>query len=268
MPHPLVELAQQKYYFKSHIKEPLITGRTNANDEGFRVRANNLVRNIEEYPHAFVLACLMDAGVDADVAWTIPYRVFEALGTFMIHELYEVSAEQYTEMFNGKKKWHRYPARNAKFFYDGVHKIVDNNFMNGDASKIWLGKPRSREVILRFMDFNGCGFKVANMAPNILYRYYGIEFSENRSIDIAPDVHTMRVFQRLGLTPFVADQEIARIYTICKARELNPEFPGIVDGLCWEVGRYYCNPSKPKCGDCPFSSFCERKIFNKADVWG
>lgn len=139
--------------------------------------------------------------------------------------------------------------------------------MSGDASKIWSDNPSSRDVILRFMDFKGCGFKVANMAPNILYRYYGLEFSDYNSIDIAPDVHTMRVFQRLGLTPYVADQDIARIYTICKARELNPNFPGIVDGLCWEVGRYFCSPSNPKCSECPFNAFCEQKIINKMDIW-
>lgn len=116
-------------------------------------------------------------------------------------------------MFNGGKKWHRYPVRNAGLFYDGV------------------------------------------------------EFSDYSFIDIVPDVHAMRLFQRLGLTPYVADQEIARIYTICKSRELNPEFQGIVDGLCWEVGRYFCNPSKPKCSKCPFNSFCERRIISKADVW-
>jgi len=138
------------------------------------------VRNIEEYPHAFVLACLMDTGVDADVARTIPYRVSEALGTFELQELDKVSAEQYAEMFNGEKKWHRYPARNAKFFYDGVHKIFDNEFMNGDASRIWSGKPSSRDVILRFMDFNGCGFKVANMAWFIIaFSRLSILSSEN-----------------------------------------------------------------------------------------
>lgn len=56
MSHPLVDLAHKQYYFKSHINESLITGRTNANDENFKVRANDLVRNIDEYPHAFVLA--------------------------------------------------------------------------------------------------------------------------------------------------------------------------------------------------------------------
>ena len=49
MLHPLVELAHKQYYFKSHINESLITGRANANDEDFKVRANDLVRNIDAY---------------------------------------------------------------------------------------------------------------------------------------------------------------------------------------------------------------------------
>jgi len=139
--------------------------------------------------------------------------------------------------------------------------------MNGDASRIWTVKPRSRDVVLRYMDFKGCGFKIANMAPNILFRYFGIEFADYSFFDIAPDVHTMRVFQRLGLTPFVDNADIARIYIIAKARELNPDFPGIVDGLCWEVGRDFCNPRDPKCEKCPFGAFCKKEIVNETDVW-
>ena len=32
--------------------------------------------------------------------------------------------------------------------FNGINEIVDNNFMNSKASKLWLGKPNSREVIL------------------------------------------------------------------------------------------------------------------------
>lgn len=105
------------------------------------------------------------------------------------------------------------------------------------------------------------------MAPNILFRYFGVEFSDYGSIDIAPDVHVMRVFQRLGLTPYVENPEIARIYTVIKARELNPEFPGLIDGLCWVVGREFCSPREPKCGTCHFKSFCEKKIESSTGVW-
>lgn len=268
MRHPLVDMAYQKYYCGSYINEPLIMGKASTEEEKtFKKEADNFVRNIEIYPHAFVLACLMDTGVDADVAWTIPYRIYKELGTFEINELYEVSAEEYQNMFTGENKWHRYPVVKSKVIFNAIHKIVESEFMNGDASRIWTGKPSSRKVVLRFMDFKGCGFKIANMAPNILCRYFGVEFSDYSFIDIAPDIHTMRVFQRLGLTPFVGDTDIARIYTIAKARELNPEFPGIVDGLCWEVGREFCNPRDPKCEKCPFGAFCKKDIVNETDVW-
>lgn len=269
MRHPLVDMASQDYFHRSHIEKPIITGKASSLEEQeFKEQADKFVRELEKHPHAFVLACLMDTGVDADVAWTIPYRAYIGLGTFEIRDLYKINEQDVIYMFSGEKKWHRYPSTKAKVFYNAVHKIVDTQFMKGDASKIWTGKPSSHKVVARFMDFHGCGFKIANMAPNILHRNFGVEFSDYSLIDIAPDVHTMRVFQRLGLTPYVADPDIARIYTICKARELNPEFPGLVSGLCWEVGREFCNPSHPKCDMCPFTEFCMKEVKNiRMDIW-
>jgi endonuclease III len=268
MRHPIVDMAYKSFYYKSHIDVPLVMGSTlNAEDKVFKVEANKLVRNIEEYPHAFLLACLMDSGVDADVAWSIPYKIYEKVGSFDIWDLYKINEHDYSSMFNGEKKFHRYPIIKAKVFYDAIHKIVETKFIDGDASRIWSGKPSSKIVIPRFMDFNGCGFKIANMGLNLLYRYFGVEFSDYSHIDIAPDVHTMRVFQRLGLTPYCADTEISKIYTIVKARELNPEFPGIVDGLVWEVGREYCSASNPKCSMCKFNNFCKKEILNSIEIW-
>ena len=254
-------------YLNSHYGLPLITEKGLTYEEkAFRKNADMLVRNIEEYPHAYVLACLMDTGVDADIAWCIPYRVYIELGSFKIEDLSKVEQQEYINMFSGVKKWHRYPASKAKYFYHAVQKIVNTEFIDGDATRIWANKPSSYNVISRFMDFKGCGFKVANMATNILYRYFGVEFSDYSFIDIAPDAHTMRVFQRLGLTPYVTDLDIARIYTILKARELNPDFPGIVDNICWAVGREYCHPRNPKCDSCKFNEFCLKRI-NNVNIW-
>lgn len=35
--------------------------------------ADALVSNLEDYPHAFVLACIMDRQIQATRAWLIPY---------------------------------------------------------------------------------------------------------------------------------------------------------------------------------------------------
>jgi endonuclease III len=255
--HPLIDLAKQTCYRGSDINARLIEPTSGKDSDEFIAAANALVHDLEHYPHAFVLACILDTSVAADVAWTIPLRVKEALGTFDINQLYAVKLEHYVELFSGERKWHRYPARSAKFFYEGVKRIVENEQMKGNASVMWEGKPSSQEIVLRFMEFKGCGFKIANMAPNLLYRYFGVEFSDYRFFDIAPDVHTTRVFSRLGLTPATSNAEAAKIYTICSARELNPEFPGIVDSVCWKAGRTYCSPSNPKCEECPLKAFCK-----------
>ncbi len=268
MKHPLIGIAIENCYLNSHQSQPFVSEKGKTSEErAFRKNADLLVRNIEEYPHAYVLACLMDTGVDADIAWSIPYRVYLEIGSFDIDDLFNVKQEDYIKMFSGVNKWHRYPVNKAKYFYSGVQKIVTNEFMSGDASRIWANKPSSYNVISRFMDFKGCGFKIANMATNILYSHFGVELSDYSSVDIAPDAHTMRVFQRLGLTPYVEDLEIARIYTILKARELYPIFPGIVDYTCWVVGREYCHPRNPKCGSCYFGDFCEKRLQAKIDIW-
>lgn len=270
MDHPLVKLAKEKYYNKKKSKISDFINKPTDSDNSKRIqkKANALIKNIEEYPHAFVLACLMDSGVDADVAWSIPYKVYEKLGTFEINDLYNVTLEEYKKMFNNEdKKWHRFPNQKAKYFYYAVHKIVENKFMNGDVSKIWAGKPTSKQVVTRFLDFKGCGLKIATMASNILYRDFGIDFSDLSSIDISADTHVTRVFQRLGLIPTTEDKKEIISNTIYKARELNPEFPGILDLLCWDVGRKYCHPENPDCKNCTINKYCAKKIETSKSVW-
>jgi len=242
MQHPLIDIAVKRCYLNSHQDHPLVSEKGKTNEErAFRKSADMLVRDINNYPHAYVLACLMDTGVDADIAWCIPYRVYLEVGSFDIDDLFRVRQEEYINMFSGAIKWHRYPVNKAKYFYSAVQKIVNNEFMHRDASLIWSNKPS--------------------------YTHFGVEFSDYRSIDIAPDAHTMRVFQRLGFTPLIEDLQIARIYTILKARELHPEFPGIVDYICWIVGREYCHPRNPKCESCSFVQFCEKKIQSEVSIW-
>jgi len=131
-----------------------------------------------------------------------------------------------------------------------VHKILTD--YDGNASLIWSGNPSSASVVYRFLQFNGCGVKIATMAANILARQFKIPFSDYYSVDISPDVHIFRVLKRTGLVPANADRESI----IYKARELNPEFPGIIDYSCWEIGRKYCRPTKMLCESCPIESDC------------
>ncbi len=90
------------------------------------------------------------------------------------------------------------------------------------------------------------------MSVNILVRDFKVPLSDYYSIDISPDVQIKRVFKRIGFTNKNASNEIL-VYT---ARELNPEYPGIFDLSCWEIGRKWCRPKNPKCDECYLSNYC------------
>lgn len=159
--------------------------------------ADALLNDLGEYPHAFVLACIMDRQIKAERAWIIPYRIAKKLGDFTIGTLGKQSLSDIKELMGKPKPLHRMSDRMAGVFYSGVQRIV--TVYQGDAGRIWRGRPPSAEVIYRFLEFEGIGPKIATMAANILARDFKIPFADHVSIDISADVHVRRVFGRLGL---------------------------------------------------------------------
>ncbi|MDD3859623.1 MAG: hypothetical protein PHW83_05440 [Bacteroidales bacterium] len=214
---------------------------------------NIFLNDLQNYPHAFVLSCLMDRQIKAEIAWLIPSKIKAILGSFDINDLAALKAAEYQKMFL-QKKLHRFNDIMSDIFYCGVQDIY--NKYGGDASKIWSDKPSSSTVVYRFLEFKGSGIKIATMAANILARQFRIEFSDYYSIDISPDVHIKRVMTRMGFVPKNASNEMI----IYKARELYPEFPGIIDFSCWEIGREWCHPTKPECEKCLVNSECKKII--------
>lgn len=214
---------------------------------------NDFLNNLEKFPHAFVLACLMDRQISAERAWAIPYQVCKSLGKYSIEDLVKVSFEEIKLIFN-KNKLHRFNDTMAEVFFNGI-KDIHEKYKN-DASKIWENKPSSATVVLRFLEFKGSGIKISTMAANILARQFRIPFSDFYSIDISPDVHIVRVMKRMGLVNQDASNEII----IYKAREINPEFPGIIDFSCWEIGRNWCTPKNPDCLNCVLRTECKKVL--------
>lgn len=214
---------------------------------------NKFLNDLEKCPHAFVLACLMDKKIKAERAWAIPYKIYKEVGTFNIYKLKEKGKEYYKELFN-KNKFHIFNNDMAEVFYNGVCHIVDK--YEGKANKIWNDNPSSATVVYRFLEFYGCGIKIATMAANILARQFKIPMKDYYSIDISPDVHVRRVLYRLGFIE--KNAKVERV--IYKARELNPEYPGLIDYLCWEIGKNYCRPKigDCKCEDCDMNEVCPK----------
>lgn len=216
-------------------------------------KANALLNDFTNFPHAYVLACCMDRQVKAEIAWMIPAKIQEILGSFSIEVLDSLRLDDYLKLFNDHKL-HRFNDVMATVFHNAVRKIADE--YSQDASKIWRGNPSSAAVVYRFLQFDGVGPKIATMATNILARDFKIPMSDYYSIDVSTDVHILRVLRRSGLVSRNADADSV----VYKARELNPEFPGIIDFSCWEIGRTWCRPKRPDCQGCPMQSVCQKNL--------
>jgi endonuclease III len=217
------------------------------------VDADKLLRDIKRYPHAYVLACVMDRQIKAERAWEIPYKVSQEIGGFDFDRLSRLSLAQIKGIFK-KNRLHRFNEKISECFYLAIQKIKID--YQGDASKIWNDCPPSAAVVRRFLEFKGVGVKIATMAANILARSFKVPMKDHICIDISPDVHIKRVFQRLGL--ILKGASIDEI--IYCARELNPEYPGIFDPSCWEIGRKWCRPNNPACDECYLNSYCPKII--------
>lgn len=216
------------------------------------------MEDFDKYPHLFVLACVMDRQIKAERAWNIPYIIADEIGSREIGAFAAKDEQYYINLFE-TKKLHRYNTLMAKYFYGAVQRIV--NEYDGDASKIWAGNPPSRLVVLRFLEFDGVGPKIATMATNILSRDYNVRMQELTAIDISPDVHVKRIMYRLGLVDCKDGnwQQISATAIINKAALLNIKFPGVFDLLFWDIGKQgICENNKCHAEQCPFGGFCPK----------
>ena len=214
--------------------------------------SDKLLNNLKVFPHAFVLACVMDRQIKTERAGLIPYEISKEIKGFKISQLLRINQEDMVKIFE-RKSLHRFNKVMGENFYLAIQKI-HNNYQD-DASNIWKDNPRSATIVRRFLEFKGIGIKIATMAANALARHFKIPMKDYINIDISPDVHVKRVFKRLGfISKDASDNEL--IYC---ARELNPMYPGIFDLSCWEIGRNLCRPNKPICDKCYLNDYCMKK---------
>lgn len=215
--------------------------------------ADTLLNNLNQFSHAFVLACVMDRQIKAERAWLIPYYISQEIGGFDFERLLKLDLNYLKEIFK-KKSLHRFNDIMAKNFYSATQLI--NTKYDGDASNIWKDNPKSATIVLRFLKFKGVGLKISTMAANILAREFKIPMQDRSCIDISPDVHVKRVFRRLG---FISKNASTEELIYC-ARDLYPIYPGIFDFPAFEIGRTWCRPNNPSCKNCYLNQFCPKII--------
>jgi len=215
--------------------------------------ADQLLNNIDQFPHAYVLACIMDRQVKAERAWMIPYLICKDIGGYEFESLFEKELMYFEDIFE-KQQLHRFNDIMARNYYAAIRHIHEE--YDDDASNIWKGNPKSATIVRRFLKFQGVGVKISTMAANILVRDFKIPVQDRICIDISPDVHVKRVFKRLGFI----DKNSSNEELIYCARELNPDYPGILDLSTWKIGREWCKPKNPDCNNCYLTRYCPKKI--------
>jgi endonuclease III len=207
---------------------------------------------IRDNPFAFSVAICLDRGTKVEIIWTIPFWIHEQVGHFNPQKFYPLAINEITEIFKTLPKKPRYTNAAPRTFQD-ITKIVVEEY-DGNASDIWINKT-AQQVKRVFLSVYGVGNGIANMAVLLIEEAYGITFSDidHSQMDIKPDVHTMRVLYRLGISTSIDENE-----AIEAARVLSPSYPGYIDGPLWSLGRYWCHATNPNCIECPMKEHCPK----------
>lgn len=115
-----------------------------------------------------------------------------------------------------------------------------------------------REVDRRLREFHRIGQKKAAMAVEILLTKFDADLVGLDDTDIAYDVQVRRVFLRSG----IVDRDDPRTM-IEAARRLQPDRPGYIDAAAWHIGRKWCRPADPMCGECPLDEVCAHRTWHR-----
>ena len=216
------------------------------------VEIDKYLNDLENYPHMFVLACLMDIQMKAEKAWKIPYLVSQEIGNHDFSGLLKLELNDLQEIFV-TRKLHRFNLKMAGVYFEAIQKL--NSEYKGVASKIWTDDFSCGTILKRFREFKGAGEKTATMATNILLRLFKIPLKDRFLLNISPDVNVRRVFTRLGFIDKNSSNEELQNF----AKKLYPEYPGVFDSPTWHIGQKWCR-TEPDCSQCELTTYCKKRI--------
>lgn len=209
--------------------------------------------------NAFLLGVLFTQGIRAERAWAGPYLLRQRLGHLDVDRL----ASEPTAVADAVARppaLHRFVKTMPQWISAASQRLLDR--YAGDAGAIWPDGSSVLQVVEELTAFPGIGRKKAAMATEILARHLGVRLVGMESGTVAYDVHVRRVFLRSGL----ATSDDAEVITRAAA-EVHPEEPGFLDLPAWLIGREWCRPRVPRCGECPLGVACPKLLdFNPAGV--
>ena len=203
-------------------------------------------------PFAFLVAVAFDRGMPWRKAWQIPAEIHRK-GLLEPHLLAKMSESELVKLLDGLPIRPRYgTARGARTLSDAA-RLVSHRFA-GDASAIWRDASPA-EVEKTLQEVYGLGPGIASMTTRILHDDFGCFRGQESQIDIKPDLHVLRVFQRAGLIDSKSEKGAVQA-----ARRFSPGFPGALDWPAWRVGQLWCHATQPDCAPCWLTSVCPRRV--------
>lgn len=215
---------------------------------------------VKSSPEAFLLAVLFTQGIPAERAWAGPYLLRERLGHLDLSRLAS-EREAVDEAFGRAPALHRFKHTVAGWVSDAAARLLSS--YEGSALLIWDDGPTAIELMERLSSFAGIGRKKAAMAVELLSRCFCVEVRDLDGGTVAYDTQVRRVFMRSGLIDRDTPDEVAR----AAARAL-PVSPGRLDLPTWLIGRQWCHPARPRCGECRIGSVCPRMVTRSVEGVG
>jgi len=210
---------------------------------------------VENDPFGFLLAASLDRGMAAEQAWRLPAKIRSVLGHLdpaRIANMTEAELLDVLQQINGRP---RYLTAACKTIIDAAQCVVTQ--YGGDARNLWYGQ-RVQMIKRRMEAIYGVGPGIASMVVNLLASLGAIqiEAADYAAMDVKPDVHVQRVFQRMGF----CDRKASERAVVEAARRLHPEYPGKLDAPAWHIGRNWCHATGPECTECPMDVICPKLV--------
>ncbi len=203
-------------------------------------------------PFAFLVAVICDQGVKAERAWAAPLELTRRLGHLDPARML-ADPDAVMRAFREPAPLHRFVENVPRWILAAAERVLRQ--YGGDAGRIWGDRPTAAELQVRLRAFDGIGQKKAAMAVELLANDFGVDIGEMHGSDIAYDVHVRRVFLRTGL----AERDDVD-HMVGVARRVYPERPGALDAPAWVIGRTWCRPADPRCGECALDGVCAHRI--------
>ena len=66
-------------------------------------KANELLNDLKNHPHFFVLACVMDRQTKAEKAWLVPFLVSKQIKSTEFKDFFKITSVEFVNMFKEKR---------------------------------------------------------------------------------------------------------------------------------------------------------------------